>query len=330
MTIRKTTADDLDAVMRLYAQARQFMRDNGNPHQWGDEHPARELLERDLAEGSGYVCMDGGGIAAAFHFSVADDPTYQTIDGGRWLNALPYGVVHRLARRGDATGAGALCLEWCFNQCRNIRIDTHDDNAVMQKTLARLGYRYCGVIHLPDGAERIAYQKHIQRAAFPGSFDPPTLGHLDLIERARRIFEELVVLVAENPAKNNLFSAEERCALVRGLVSKMNNVSVDVCPASSLLVDFLRKERIDFIVRGVRDYKDWHEEGELAAVNNLLSAGKTNRAGVETVFLPTRPELSVVSSSAARTIARLGGDASFFIPPQILPLVNQRCLKERL
>jgi RimJ/RimL family protein N-acetyltransferase len=160
MTIRKTTTDDLADVMSLYEAARQFMRESGNPQQWGSEHPARALVERDIATGVGYVCIDGGScIVAAFSFSVAEDPTYQTIAGGQWLNGAPYGVVHRLARRGDAKGAGSFCLEWCFAQCGNIRIDTHSDNAIMRRALAKLGYTYCGIILLPDGAERLAYQR---------------------------------------------------------------------------------------------------------------------------------------------------------------------------
>ncbi|MDR3300987.1 MAG: pantetheine-phosphate adenylyltransferase [Spirochaetaceae bacterium] len=170
----------------------------------------------------------------------------------------------------------------------------------------------------------------MKRAVFPGSFDPPTFGHLDIIERGSRIFDELIVVVAENPAKNNLFSAEERCAMIRRLTEKIKNASVDICPASLLLVDFLRQKNIDFIVRGLRDYDDWKEESELASVNKILSAGKKTAEavpvypGVETVFLSTRPELSVISSSAVRTIACFNGDLSFFIPAEVATAIHKK------
>jgi pantetheine-phosphate adenylyltransferase len=170
----------------------------------------------------------------------------------------------------------------------------------------------------------------MKRAVFPGSFDPPTFGHLDIIERGSRIFDELIVVVAENPAKNNLFSAEERCAMIRGLTKKTVNVSVDICPASSLLVDFLRNKGIDFIVRGLRGLDDWKEESELATVNKILSAGKESEGvhpmypGVETVFLTTKHEFSVISSSAVRTIARFNGDLSFFIPAEVASAIHKK------
>ncbi|MDR0906083.1 MAG: GNAT family N-acetyltransferase [Oscillospiraceae bacterium] len=158
MMIRKTITDDLAEVMRIYAGAREFMRESGNPAQWGDTHPARELSERDIAEGKSYVCVEDGGIAAVFYFGVERDPIYDTIDGA-WLNDEPCGVVHRLAKRRDVKGAGAFCIDWCFERCGNIKIDTHRDNAPMQKLLGKLGFAYCGVVQMPDGGERIAFQK---------------------------------------------------------------------------------------------------------------------------------------------------------------------------
>ena len=164
MVIRKTVLSDLDEVCGIYEDAREFMRANGNAGQWTGGHPAREVIARDIEAGKSYVCVDGGTagsrIAAVFYFCVECEPTYREIDG-RWLCGDPYGVVHRIARSRRAAGAGAggHCLNWCFEQCGNLRIDTHRDNAPMRKLLDRLGFAYCGIILIENGDERMAYQK---------------------------------------------------------------------------------------------------------------------------------------------------------------------------
>ena len=158
MVIRKTTMRDLDEVCLIYAGAREFMRESGNPDQWKDAHPARELIECDIASGKSYVCLQGGEIAAVFYYNTEQDPTYAIIDGA-WQSDGSYGVVHRIARARNAKGAGAFCLDWCFEQCRNLRIDTHRDNVPMRKLLSKLGFTYCGIIWLENGEERMAYQK---------------------------------------------------------------------------------------------------------------------------------------------------------------------------
>jgi len=158
--IRKTTASDLDEVCLIYADARDFMRESGNPDQWRGSHPRRETIEDDIADGHSYVCVREGAIAAVFYFNIEFDPTYGRIDG-QWLNDKPYGVVHRIARAGSAAGkgAGAFCIEWCLDRCGNLRIDTHRDNAHMIGLLEKLGFSYCGIIWLEDGDERRAFQK---------------------------------------------------------------------------------------------------------------------------------------------------------------------------
>ena len=158
MVIRKTAMHDLPEVCRIYEGARGFMRENGNPDQWKDEFPTPDIVERDIMSGSSYVCVNGDAIAAVFFFSVGIEPMYLKI-GGQWRSDGPYGVVHRLASARITKGAGEFCLNWCFNQCRNVRIDTHRDNKPMRNLLDKLGYEYCGVIWLEDGDERIAFQK---------------------------------------------------------------------------------------------------------------------------------------------------------------------------
>ena len=215
MVIRHTTTADLDAVMEIYAQAREFMRENGNATQWPGDYPPREYIEGDITRGTSYVCEVGSEVVATFYYNIERDATYERIRG-EWLDgsglfkaqygatsaaidrrlceqwnmggaardeaAIVFdgqyaaeppkssreigrtstsykdcGVVHRLASR--ARGAGAFCVEWCFEQCGSLKIDTHENNAPMRGLLAKLGFAYCGVIWVLDGEERIAFQK---------------------------------------------------------------------------------------------------------------------------------------------------------------------------
>mgnify|MGYP001087792180 CR=1 FL=1 len=159
MKIRKSTFNDLNAILELYRKARVFMSENGNPSQWGSSYPSTELVEQDIAEGSSYVCESDGRIAAVFYYKFGKDATYQTIRSGSWLNDLPYGVVHRITSDGTVKGAATYCLNWAFQQCRNLKIDTHRENLIMQHLLKKNGFSQCGIIYTDDGTERLAYQK---------------------------------------------------------------------------------------------------------------------------------------------------------------------------
>jgi len=161
MYIRKTETTDLDDVMRIYEDARKFMKENGNPHQWKDNYPDKELIIKDIEEGKSYVCIDDGDIAGVFFFSIGPDPTYLNIYQGNWLNDEPYGVIHRIASSNRKKGVATFCLNWCFDKWPNIRIDTHRDNIIMQNFLIKNGFTQCGIIYLEDGDERLAYQKKI-------------------------------------------------------------------------------------------------------------------------------------------------------------------------
>ena len=166
MIIRRTMRADVPAVMQIYAEARAFMRENGNPTQWKDGAPPQNLIERDILDEKSYVCLDnaesGANILAVFYFSVEREPVYDTIDGA-WLDGGSYGVIHRIAKRQDAPkGTGAFCINWCFARHANIKIDTHENNLPMRKLLARLKFIYCGGVRYPDGGERIAFQKNLK------------------------------------------------------------------------------------------------------------------------------------------------------------------------
>jgi len=158
MIIRKSTESDLEEICRIYEYARAFMRGHGNPNQWKDTNPPPEVIGRDINSGKSYVCVRDSKPVAVFYFSVESEPTYAVIEGG-WLNDEPYGVVHRIARSEGAEGAGSFCINWCFEQCHNLRVDTHRDNAPMRRLLEKAGFTECGTIWLANGDERLAFQK---------------------------------------------------------------------------------------------------------------------------------------------------------------------------
>lgn len=159
MRIRRTEVGDLGRVMEIYAKARNLMVANGNATQWVDGYPSREVIERDMAKGNSYVCLDDEQIVAVFYFGVEADPTYAVIYEGAWLNEQPYGVVHRMAVDATKKGTATFCMEWCYDQAGNIRVDTHQDNKAMQRVLEKCGYAVCGRIVVANGTSRVAYQK---------------------------------------------------------------------------------------------------------------------------------------------------------------------------
>ena len=162
MEIRQTKPEELDAVMAIYADARKFMVDTGNPRQWAARNwPPRELIRRDIEQGRSHVCVDDGQLLAVFYYEYGCDidPTYRIIEEGAWAGDDTYGVVHRIAAR-QGSGAGKSCIRWAYEQCGHLRIDTHGDNKVMQKVLEGLGFRYCGIIHVAEDSDpRLAYKK---------------------------------------------------------------------------------------------------------------------------------------------------------------------------
>ena len=159
MDIRNTRCEDLDAVMEIYEGAREFMRRTGNANQWGNSHPARELIESDIDNKNGYVVEENGEIIASFFFKIGNDPTYDIINEGKWISDSEYGVIHRIAVKYQGRGIAGFIYDHCFNIIGNLKIDTHRDNLPMQKALQKHGFEYCGIIHIANGDERIAFQK---------------------------------------------------------------------------------------------------------------------------------------------------------------------------
>ena len=159
MKIRKTTEKDLERIMEIYAYARKFMADHGNPDQWGpDSWPPEELIRDDIRAGKSYVCVnDGDRVVGTFFYDYGSDvdPTYCVIEDGAWKDDSDYGVIHRIAGDGSEKGIGTFCLNWAFDRCGHMRIDTHEDNVVMQNLLEKLG-----IIRVERNNEpRLAYEK---------------------------------------------------------------------------------------------------------------------------------------------------------------------------
>ena len=146
-------------------------------------------------------------------------------------------------------------------------------------------------------------------AVCPGSFDPITYGHLDIIERASSLYDEVVVAVMINHSKKSLFTVEERIALIEDVCRKFPNVRVDSW--HGLLVDFCKKNEIPAIVKGLRAVSDFEYELQMSQMNHQL-------AGVETVFISTSPQYSYLSSSLVKEIATYGGDVSAYVPSSVL------------
>ena len=148
----------------------------------------------------------------------------------------------------------------------------------------------------------------MRRAVCPGSFDPVTNGHVDVIQRAAGLYDELVVAVLVNPGKAGLFSVDERMDLLREAVADLPNVVVD--SFQGLLVDYCRTHEIPVIVKGLRAVSDFEYELQMAQMNREL-------AGVETLFVPTAPQVGHLSSSLVKQIARFGGDVSSLVPKAV-------------
>jgi len=159
-----------------------------------------------------------------------------------------------------------------------------------------------------------------QLVIFPGTFDPVTNGHLDVIRRGAELFDELVVAVGDNPEKGSLLSQDQRVEMVRRAAAAMPNVRVE--SYKGLTVDFARKVGASAILRGIRNTADLHFEFQVALTNRVA-------AGVETVFIMTNPQYAFTSSSLIKQIAQMGGDISAFVPPETVQQIRSRLASKR-
>jgi len=155
----------------------------------------------------------------------------------------------------------------------------------------------------------------IRRALCPGSFDPVTNGHLDIISRAASLYDEVVVAIFVNQSKSSLFSVDERHEMLSEGTAGYPNVTIDVF--EGLVVDYCREHEIPVIVKGLRAVSDFDYELQMAQMNRGL-------AGIDTLFMPTNPEYSFLASSLVKEIAKWGGDVSSLVPPNVLKRLKER------
>ena len=154
--LRKAKMEDLPRIEEIYAYARGFMARTGNPNQWGNTTPVTSLLIDDIEKGDLYVLSDDGTIHGVFYFYIGIDPTYGIIEDGQWRSDTPYGTIHRIASDGSG-GVLAAAVAFGKTKINHLRIDTHEDNKIMQRAVAKFGFQRSGIIHLANGSPRIAY-----------------------------------------------------------------------------------------------------------------------------------------------------------------------------
>ncbi|WP_295627386.1 pantetheine-phosphate adenylyltransferase [uncultured Intestinimonas sp.] len=161
----------------------------------------------------------------------------------------------------------------------------------------------------------------MKTAIYPGSFDPITLGHLNIIKRAARCFDKLIVCVMVNSQKNGLFTPEERVELIRKVVSQLPNVEVDA--SSVLLAEYARQRRARVIVKGLRAVSDFESEVQMAVVNRKLNPN------VDTMFLPSNEKYTYLSSTVVKEMVRYGVELSDFIPREIIEDVKRKAVQKQ-
>ena len=158
LIIRHSKKEDVATILKIYDKAKEFMRKSGNPNQWNRLYPYEELILDDIQKNASYVvCDENGEVHATFAFFLGEDPTYNVIKDGEWLNDEPYGAIHRIASDGVLRGVLESAVMFCKQHTNNLRIDTHHDNKVMQHLLEKNGFTRCGIIFIETGDERIAY-----------------------------------------------------------------------------------------------------------------------------------------------------------------------------
>ena len=157
LKIRDAAMSDLDRIMEIYRYAQDYMIRSGNPGQWGHFYPDRDLIRSDIESGACKLLCDQDGIHGVFAVFEGDEPTYQYIENGQWLNQAPYITMHRMAGDGQVHGLFRCALDHCKSIADNIRVDTHEKNITMQKLIENNGFIKCGTIYVRDGSPRLAY-----------------------------------------------------------------------------------------------------------------------------------------------------------------------------
>lgn len=160
LSIRKAKIEELDELMNIYKIAQDFMIKNNNPNQWGKIHPTIDLIKSDIENNICNVICDDEKIEGVFALIDGEDSTYKVIDGS-WLNNNEYITIHRIASKGEIHGIFNYVINYCKKFSKDIRIDTHNDNLIMQRLVEKNGFKKCGIIYLKNGSPRIAYHLSI-------------------------------------------------------------------------------------------------------------------------------------------------------------------------
>lgn len=159
MRIVKAKMEDMPRILQIYEIARGFMRATGNPTQWADNFPPESLLAEDIRAGDLYTVVSDNAIHAVFALIMGEEPTYAEIEQGRWMSDAAYGTLHRIAGDGSVHGVFGEMLAFASQIISHLRIDTHENNKVMQHLIEKNGFWKCGIIYVADGSPRIAYEK---------------------------------------------------------------------------------------------------------------------------------------------------------------------------
>lgn len=147
MRIRKAGRGEIEKIDAVYSQARRFMRDNGNPYQWGDNYPSLDVIENDIERGRLYTLLDDDdSLLAVFVFYIGIEEAYNSIDGS-WSYDGEYAVLHRIASTGRRKGTAEFIFNWILERKNYLRVDTYMDNSVMRHVLVKYGFRYCGTVY---------------------------------------------------------------------------------------------------------------------------------------------------------------------------------------
>ncbi len=159
LSVRRAELPDLPQILTVYEYARKFMADTGNPGQWGDTYPLESQILEDIEKNQFYVVEKEKQICGAFAFLEGEDPAYLSIEEGQWRSDREYGSIHRVAGNGTARGVFGEIVKFCETKISHLRIDTHEDNKIMQHLIEKNGFCRCGIIHLANRGVRIGFEK---------------------------------------------------------------------------------------------------------------------------------------------------------------------------
>lgn len=157
MIIEKASLNDIDKIMEVYIYAQNLMFETNNFHQWQKGYPTKEMITSCINKKILYIVKEKNNIQACFTFEITNDPTYTIIYNGNWNQSKQYGVIHKVAKKSNIKKMTKIIFDYCLTRCDYLRIDTHEDNLIMQKALINYGFKKCGIIHLENGDERVAF-----------------------------------------------------------------------------------------------------------------------------------------------------------------------------